>query len=103
MIASRLKVLQATTLVHCYGTSLLHLLRRVIGSLCRVHSLNLFLMQKHSRWIQRWCLHSLLETTEQFGRLGVTHCNITPGNILFSPGNHPVQAVIIDFGECSRR
>ncbi|KAM6494990.1 hypothetical protein JOM56_009613 [Amanita muscaria] len=102
----RLKVLQVTTLVHCYGTGLLQLPQRSIAP----HAILLeyipdakTLDQVDPKVVSADLLHSLLETTEQFGRLDVVHSDINPGNILFSPGNHPLRAVIIDFGESGIR
>ncbi|KIL59575.1 hypothetical protein M378DRAFT_169078 [Amanita muscaria Koide BX008] len=102
----RLKVLQVTTLVHYYGSGLLQLSQRSIAP----HALLLeyipdakTLDQVDPKVVSANLLHSLLETTEQFGRLGIVHSDITPGNILLSPGNRPLRAVIIDFGESGIR
>jgi serine/threonine protein kinase len=46
---------------------------------------------------------SLFKTVCAFGALGVTHNDLNPGNILFSPHNAPMHAVIIDFGHSSHR
>jgi len=46
---------------------------------------------------------SLFKTVSGFGALGVTHNDINPGNILFSPHNAPTHAVIIDFGHAYYR
>jgi hypothetical protein len=46
---------------------------------------------------------SLVETVCAFGALGVTHNDLNPGNILFSPPNSPTHAVIIDFGHAYYR
>jgi serine/threonine protein kinase len=42
---------------------------------------------------------SLLDTAAAFSRLGVVHTDLNTGNILFSPGDRPTRAVVIDFGE----
>lgn len=42
---------------------------------------------------------SLKETAHTFGVLGITHNNLNPGNILFSPCTAPIHMFIIDFGE----
>lgn len=43
-------------------------------------------------------IESLIQTVSDFGKLGVTHSDLTLDNIMFSPGIHPTRAVIIDFG-----
>ncbi|KIL64947.1 hypothetical protein M378DRAFT_162513 [Amanita muscaria Koide BX008] len=101
-----LKVFQGTTLIHCYGTGPLQLSQRAIAP--RALLLEFIpdaktLDQVDPKAVSASLIHSLLETTEQFGKLGVIHCNIIPSNILFSPCNHPVRAVIIDFGESGIR
>jgi RIO-like serine/threonine protein kinase len=48
-------------------------------------------------------VRSLLHTVGKFGRLGVTHTDLNPGNTLFSPGDRPTRTVVIDFGECALR
>ncbi|KAM6494986.1 hypothetical protein JOM56_009609 [Amanita muscaria] len=97
----RLKVLQATTLVHCYGTGLLQLPQRAIVP----HAILLefipdakTLDQVDPKVVSANLIHSLSETAGEFGRLGVVHTDFHEGNILFSPGDQPVRAVIIDLG-----
>jgi hypothetical protein len=46
---------------------------------------------------------SLVKTVCVFGALGVTHNDLNPGNILFSPRNAPTHAAIIDFGHAYYR
>jgi hypothetical protein len=43
-------------------------------------------------------VESLLETARVFGQLGVSHNDLNPGDILFSPGGRPTRAIVIDFG-----
>jgi hypothetical protein len=41
---------------------------------------------------------SLVKTVSAFGALGVAHDDLNRSNILFSPRNAPIRAVVIDFG-----
>jgi hypothetical protein len=43
-------------------------------------------------------IQSVFQTVTAFGALGVAHNDLHAHNILFAPGDHPVRAVIIDFG-----
>ncbi|KAM6490134.1 hypothetical protein JOM56_014453 [Amanita muscaria] len=102
----RLKILQVTTLVHCYGTGLLQLPQRAIVP----HAILLefipdakTLDQVDPKVVSANLIRSLLETAKEFGRLGVVHTDFHEGNILFSPGDQPVRAVIIDFGHSGVR
>ncbi|KIL61608.1 hypothetical protein M378DRAFT_166726 [Amanita muscaria Koide BX008] len=102
----RLEVLQSTTVVRCYGTGLLQVPQRAFAP----HALLLefipdvkTLDQVDPKVVPPNLIHSLLETTKEFGKLGVVHTDLNPGNILFSPSDHPLRAVIIDFGESGVR
>lgn len=41
---------------------------------------------------------SLVAAVDGFASLGVCHTDLNEGNILFSPPEHPLRAVVIDFG-----
>jgi tRNA A-37 threonylcarbamoyl transferase component Bud32 len=98
---NRLHSLQGHKIPRCYGSGTLILPNRAFFP-------RILLLQYISDAISlediavkpnQSVITSLAETAYTFGALGVTHNDLNPGNILFSPRTAPTHAVIIDFGE----
>lgn len=97
----RLHSLQSYRIPRCYGSGTLILPNRTFSP-------RILLLQYISDAISlediavkpdQSVLTFLAETAHAFGVLGVTHNDINPGNILFSPRTAPTHTIIIDFGE----
>ncbi|KZP33961.1 hypothetical protein FIBSPDRAFT_1035878 [Athelia psychrophila] len=48
-------------------------------------------------------VHTLIGAVRSFGDNGVVHMDLNQGNILFTPGDRPTRAVIVDFGQSDHR
>jgi hypothetical protein len=102
----RLKDLQGSGIPLCYASASLQLTERAISPhiLILEHIPNSVPLDKVDPGVVSTPLIlCLLHTAAAFGRLGVIHTDLNPGNILFSPGDRPTRAVVIDFGESAVR
>jgi hypothetical protein len=99
---SRLRVLQGGGVPKCFGWGTLDFSGRPISPdvlfleyLNDAHSLR----DVETKLITEPIVRALKETVSAFGRLGVVHCDLNYGNIVFLVGCGGIyRAVIIDFG-----
>jgi hypothetical protein len=96
----RLHSLQGHKIPRCYGSGALILPNRAFFP--RILLLQFILDTVNLRHItvkpNQSLITSLIETASTFGALGITHNDLHPGNILFTPRTAPTLAFIIDFG-----
>ena len=99
-VYKRLHSLQGHKIPHCYGSGVLILPNRAFFP--HIVLLQFIPDAVNLRHItvkpNQSLITSLIETASSFGALGVTHNDLNPGNILFTPHTAPTHAFIIDFG-----